>query len=732
MKSLFIFFSVLLCAISVVAQTETNYDLEEVVISGSRFPDKRKDIAQKIDVIKLKSIEFSNPQTTAEILQQSGKVLVQKSQQGGGSPIIRGFEASRILLVVDGIRMNNAIYRAGHLQNIITLDPSLIEKMEIAYGPSSVVYGSDALGGVIHFHTRNPDLLSEGENKISGGAFLRYGTAASALAGNLHFNVASAKVASFTSVSYADFGDLKEGTVQNDKYPGFGTRHYYVETNNGVDALVKNDDKYLQVQSGYTQYDVMEKLLFQQSDKVSHLLNIQYSTSTDIPRYDRLTDPLNNDSLKYAEWYYGPQDRLLAAYELKYQSACSLFDMAHFTASYQAIEESRHQRRFNKTGLQHRTENVDVIGANLDFSKEIKTSEIRYGLETYLNSVASTAEQEDIVSGEISPLDTRYPDGGSTMNNFAVYGSHIYKFNNNKWVLNDGLRYNYSMLHSVFSDKTFFPFPFDEIEQNAGALTGTLGIIYSPDAATKIALSGSTGFRSPNVDDMTKVFESAPGSLVVPNSDLKPEYTYNADLNIVKVFKDMAEFELTGFYTRFSNYLSVQPGLFNGEDSILYDGELSEVLTTTNAGKAYLYGMNAGVDVQINDMFSAATYFTYTYGRIETDTTPYPLDHIPPVYGKTSFSFQKSGIHAEVYALYNGWKKIEDYNIVGGEDNEQYATADGMPAWYTLNLKASYKATEWLEVMAGCENIMDLHYRVFASGISAPGRNIYLTLRTNF
>lgn len=722
----------LLYATYLNAQTDTNYDLEEVVISGSRFPDKRKDIAQKIDVIKLKSIEFSNSNSTADLIQQTGKILVQKSQQGGGSPIIRGFEASRVLLVVDGVRMNNAIYRAGHLQNIITLDPGLIEKIEIAYGPSSVVYGSDALGGVIHFYTKKPSLLSEGEQPVAGGAFLRYSSAANAIASNLNFNAASKNWASFTAISYANYGDLKAGSVANKDYPDFGFRPYYVTTNNGIDALVKNVDKAVQIQSGYAQYDVMQKVLFQQSNKISHLLNLQYSTSTDIPRYDRLTDPLNDDSLRFAEWYYGPQNRLLAAYELNYDSKNLLFDLMHLTASYQVVDESRHQRRFNSSGLQHRYEQVKVVGFNFDFSKSLKNNEIRYGLESYLNTVQSAAEEEDIFTNAISPLNTRYPDGGSTMNNFAGYITHNLKLNNAKWILNDGLRYNYSMLNAVFNDKTFFPFPFDEVNQNSGALTGSLGIIYSPNNKTKIALSASTGYRTPNIDDFSKVFDSEPGAIVTPNPNLKPEYTYNVDLNFVKIIADKFELELTGFYTKFNNYLNIQPSLFNGEDSIIFDGELSQVLTTVNSGQAYLYGFNAGFDYKLNKLFTLASYITYTYGRIATDSTAYPLDHIPPVYGKSALSFKKDKFQAEFFAMYNGWKRIEDYNIVGGEDNEQYATVDGMPSWYTLNLRAGYKLNAWIEIQAGCENLMDLHYRVFASGISAPGRNFYLTLRTQF
>ncbi|HMU69723.1 MAG TPA: TonB-dependent receptor, partial [Chitinophagales bacterium] len=151
-----------------------------------------------------------------------------------------------------------------------------------------------------------------------------------------------------------------------------------------------------------------------------------------------------------------------------------------------------------------------------------------------------------------------------------------------------------------------------------------------------------------------------------------------------------------------------------------------------NKGSAYLYGFNVGADVNIINGLNLSSYITYTYGRIETDTTPYPLDHIPPVYGRTGLKYAKKKLVAEAYALYNGWKYIEDYNIVGGEDNDQYATPEGMPSWYTLNIKASYDVMEYVTIQAGCENLMDHQYRVFASGISAPGRNIFVAVRAKF
>ena len=73
-----------------------------------------------------------------------------------------------------------------------------------------------------------------------------------------------------------------------------------------------------------------------------------------------------------------------------------------------------------------------------------------------------------------------------------------------------------------------------------------------------------------------------------------------------------------------------------------------------------------------------------------------------------------------MFANYNGWKHIDDYYL-NGEDNEQYATPEGMPSWWTLNLRAQYQVNQYLLIQAACENILDANYRVFASGISAPG-----------
>ena len=138
--------------------TRQSEQLDEVVLSVFKGQAKTKRVAEQVAVITSKEIQQLSPQTTADLLASVPGIKVQKSQMGGGSPVIRGMESNRVLLVVDGVRMNNAIYRKGHLQNAITVSPNQLDRTEIIFGPSSVIYGSDALGGVIHYYTKIPKL----------------------------------------------------------------------------------------------------------------------------------------------------------------------------------------------------------------------------------------------------------------------------------------------------------------------------------------------------------------------------------------------------------------------------------------------------------------------------------------------------------------------------------------------------------------------------------------------
>lgn len=763
------FFLFLVCShlISVIQAQDVKQDtsikeLNEIVISSNKFPEKKLNIAQRIDVINSKFINKVNAQNTGDLLINTGNVFVQKSQQGGSSPVIRGFEASRVLLVIDGVRMNNLIYRSGHLQNAITVDQNMLESMEVLYGPASTIYGSDALGGVVHFRTKVPKLATTDKQfLVTGNSFARYSSANHEKTIHADVNLGWKKFAWLQSFSFSDFDDVKMGNKYPKKYPDFGKRDSFVAHINGVDTVLKNNNSGIQKFSGFKQWDVLQKLLFKQNEKVSHLLNVQYSNTTNVPRYDRLQDKKNfggsvGNTFRFAEWYYGPQERLFSSYELNILKA-GFFDAISLNLHYQNIEESRYTREFKRYDrFDARVEKVNVWGYVFDTRKTWKDHEITIGIDGQFNNLKSTASSTNMNTGVISKLDTRYPDGKNKMNNYGIFAQHTYKFKSRKFVLNDGIRFQGISLYSTLVDTALLlNLPYTKIKQNNFTVTGNAGLIYLPVAGTKISVNFSTGFRAPNIDDLSKIFESSTSSqqLVVPNPNIKPEKTINIDLGLSQNFGKNVRLELSGFYTWFRDALVKAPFKLNGLDSIVYYGVKSQVLANTNANKAYLYGFSASFFINFATHFTFNSTLTSTNGRFETDITKNssiyekqtngsyalvskkvsskPLDHIPPVFGKTSLSFEYNKIFAEVFALYNGWKHLDQYNA-DGEDNAQYATSDGMPSWMTLNLRTSYKIKKQINIQFAVENLFDRNYRYFASGFSAPGRNFILALRVGF
>jgi len=708
---------------TVIAGTDS---LNEVIVYANKFPENSKRVAQTIKVIRDKALLNYQP-NTGDILINTGSLFVQKSQQGGGSPVIRGFEASRILLMVDGVRMNNAIYRAGHLQNIITVDNSILDRIEILYGPSSTIYGSDALGGVVNLYTRDPRLSTTKGQNVNGNAMFRYSTAIDELKGHVDFNIGGKQWASFTSFSYASFGDMKQGKQRSSKYPTFGSQPFIVKRYGNTDSAFVNPDPNNQAPSGYDQWDIVQKILYQPKANIQHILNLQFSNSTDIPRYDRLSESSAGVPV-FAEWYYGPQVRNTGSYEFRASQLTGFFRELKINASYQDIEESRINRRFKSNNKNFNWEKVNVFGLNIDAKRYAGKNEIHLGAESYTNFVRSTAQRVNIATGAVSKIQTRYADGPVKMGYNALYAQHTLKIND-QWTLNDGLRLNHVILDAVFADTAILHLPFTRATQNNLAITGNLGLVYANPSKFKFALLLSSGFRSPNVDDLTKVFDTRVGSVVVPNTDIKPEYTYNAEVNISKQSTHYS-FGASVFYTLFRNVLVVDRFRFNGQDSIIYTGVKSAVFATQNKAKAFLYGFSANASVTIIDKTTLDGVVTYTYGRYKNNNTEVPLDHIPPVYGRVALKHTQKKWQAEAYGLFNGWKRIKDYSP-SGEDNPQYATADGMPSWFTLNVRGVFSLGKHLKGQLAIENIFDRNYRYFASGISAPGRNFVFSLTTS-
>ena len=315
-----------------------NEALDEVILSVARSESNVNQIAEKVSVIKSESIFLTSPSSGAELLELSPGVRIQKSQGGGGSPIIRGFEANRVLIVVDGVRMNNAIYRSGHLQNSITIDPNNIERAEVIFGSSSVGYGSDAMGGVIHYYTKNP-ILKDSE-KIKSSFSSNYSSANQAVSNNFTTNYSKENWGSLTSISISKFGDIKMGKNRSHGYESWGLTPLYSKNSrySFYPEPSVNNDQNIQKNTGYSQVDLFQKFLFKVGETNLLNLNIQFSESSDIDRFDQLNIP-SGDSLKFSEWYYGPQKRLLISPSLKIFPDKKFMKKGAITFGFQKIKD---------------------------------------------------------------------------------------------------------------------------------------------------------------------------------------------------------------------------------------------------------------------------------------------------------------------------------------------------------------------------------------------------------
>ena len=715
---------------SQVLLTTDASSLDEVVLSVSKFGQKKRDIPQQIVSVTSEDVLFRNPQTAADLLESSGQVYVQKSQLGGGSPIIRGFSTNRLLIAVDGVRFNTAIFRGGNVQNIISIDPFAVARTEVILGPGSVVYGSDAVGGVINFYTKKPKFSFEEGYSFSGNTSLRYATANKEKTGHFDFNIGAKKWAFLTSVTYSDFDNLRMGSQGPDDY----LRTQYVETINGIDTVVQNQDPKIQRPTAYSQINTMQKVRYMPNNNWNFDLGLFFTTTSDYPRYDRLIRT-SNDVLRSAVWDYGPQQWFSGNLQIQNTpDTNTLFDESAFTLSFQHFKESRSDRDFGDPFLYKTQEKVAAYTTAWDFEKKIKKAKLNYGIEYIFNKVGSRGRKTDIATG-ISQLDvSRYPDG-SSWQSLAGYMSTQFALANNISFLG-GLRYSHIIVAAQF-DTSLFDLPFTEATINTGALTGTAGLTWNPNQTLGWRLNLGTAFRAPNIDDVGKVFDSEPGSVVVPNPDLKPEYAYNADIGVSLNFDTVVKLDFAGFYTILEDALIRRDFSLDGESQIVYQGELSTIQAIQNASRAQVYGFEAGLEVAFSKALKLSSQYNITKGFAQDQQgNKEALRHAAPAYGNTHLFYKKAKLTLDAFVEYNGQFDFED--LAPSQQNNAFLYAADQngnpyaPKWHTLNFSAQYKYSKSLQLNATLENITDQRYRPYSSGLSAPGRNLIVAATYTF
>ena len=711
-----------------VVLSEKSISFNEVVVSANKWKQEEKAISQEVISIDKKTIDFQNPQTSADLLIANGQVFVQKSQLGGGSPKLRGFAANGVLLVVDGVRMNNAIFRGGNLQNVINIDPNAVVLTEVILGPGSIIYGSDALGGVMSFSIQEPKWSATERTVVATNFLTRYSSAANERTGHLDVSISRKRLATYHSFSGTIFSDLRSGTRRTKGYEKTFERHFYADRIDGRDVAIRNNDINLQRFSGYHLLNSIQKVRYRISDHLIASYGFYYSTTSDIPRYDNLTETLDaSDSLKNAEWYYGPQKWMMNALKLETFKSTAFYNQARLSASFQIFEEQRNDRKFDSPLLRMRSEKVDMYTVSLDFDKDFNQSRLFYGLDFYHNYVVSTGVVLNIETGILETTSSRYPDSGSQFSSIALYTTFSKAFND-RLRLNFGARVNKVYMDANSQSNDAYVFNQNHFKIHNYGLNGSVALKYLKNEHLSVSFNSSTGFRSPNIDDIGKVFEVGT-SIRVPNLDLKPEYSWSNDL-VFQLNKDSRLLKASLFYSRLYNAIVEGPYQWLGNSTLNYNNELLNVVSRVNTSQAFIYGASVELQIQIVPHLVWKGNINITEGK-EAETNQ-PLRHTTPVFGRSNLLFSPNKFACEAYVVFNGNRKVSEIPSVEFDNKRHLYTDEGSPGWYTLNFKSSYQLLHFLTIDFGIENILDKHYRPYTSGISAPGRSYILALRGTF
>ncbi|MBQ0050237.1 MAG: TonB-dependent receptor [Bacteroidales bacterium] len=704
--------------------------LDDVVVAASRWSEPSIHQSKHIKSVTPEQVAEANPMNTADLLELVGGVGVQKSQLGGGSPMIRGMATNRLLYSVDGVRMNTAIFRSGNLQNVISLDPLALERTELLFGPGSVIYGSDAMGGVMSFTTKNPQFAGEGQKvKLGGTAMMRCASASGEVSGHFDVNAGSRRWASLTSISSYNYGDLRQGRFGPDEY----LKPWLVQREGDGDHAVANPDPLVQSPSAYKQINLMQKVGFRPCEVWDLQAAFHYSTTTDYARYDRHTR-LKKGLPQYGEWNYGPQVWMLGQLTAKHTGRTPIYNEMSIRLAYQRFEESRTDRKFGKPERTTTEEGVDAWSVGADFAKRVGHHALCYGLEYVRNDVQSKGRETNVETQEEKPALARYPQ--SAWESYAAYAQMNFAL---LPVLNleAGLRYNHYRLVADFTnhDLDLGFAPHQTLQK--GSVSASLGVSYRPGRQWLLRLGAMRGFRTPNVDDLGKLYESVVGAVVVPNPALKPEYANSIEVGVAKKVASWLRFDVAAYYTYLQNAFVRRPYLLGGQSTMIYKGEEAQVLAIQNAASAYVTGFELSADGDLPAGFGYNLNLVYQHGDEELDDgSRSTLRHTVPFYGRVGVTYRHDKLKMELFTRFQAQRNFSNMPESELSKTEIYALdADGhpySPAWCTLNLRASYEAFSGFTIHAGIENLTDRRYRTYSSGISAPGRNFVASLMIRF
>lgn len=706
----FLALAAILLAPLAVRADETPTHLSPLQVTATRGAQPQLDVAQPLTVLTREAIARASPQVMSDLLRGQPGAFVQQTGPGQGSLIVRGLKGAELLHLVDGMRLNNTLFRTAPSQYLALVDPYNIAQLELLRGPYATLYGPDAMGGVVQLLTPE-ERFSGPAFALRGTALLRYGSASLSKTARLSAAVGNEDFSFAGGFSFMDYGSRRLGA------PG--------QSPDGAGGTVESE------RVGGTAYRARGhdfKALWTPAGAHELMLSAQSFELPALPRYNELTAGFDRDGVPGPEFVDSVYLNARRFDHLRYRYGAPLgfIDRLELHLGQQAVRDDRRERA---TGASTRVEefNRSVLqGLTVQAVSQLQRHRLSYGVDLYRDAVDSRRRDTDLDSGAVTgngpgaPIKSRFPDGARS-DNFGVYLIDAWQ-PDAAWQLDGGLRYNYTRTQLPQADRDLPASAVDDLD-----FAGNLGAAWRLTDALAWTVNAGRGFRAPNVNDLAQIGRRSGARVTIANPALKAERVSSIDSGLK--FGDAlwrAEFSL--FYARYRDRITLVPTgntLAEGEGGCQRAGGCIEA-QNRNIASAVYYGVEAGARWQAAPPLALYASLNYTRGEQEDRGRREPANRVPPLNGQLGAEWQ-AGPRLRVEPLL--YFAAAQHRLDAGDRADNRIAPGGTPGFAVAQLRLGWALRADLDLQLEGRNLFDQDYREHGSGIEGEGRGIVAGLR---
>lgn len=658
---------------------------ETIQITGTRLDAEAAAVSAPVQVIDRRELSERAPEVLTDALREAPNVHLQATTVGQGSPYIRGLTGSAVLNLVDGMRLNHAIYRSSPNPYLALVDSHVARRIEIVRGPASVLYGSDAMGGVVQVLTRKPE-FETADWQARGGVDAGFHSA------------------DLSRTVYAELAAGREGF-------GMGGGFSYL----AAEDLRAGGGIGRQEPTAYRMLGGDASAVWKPTPDQRTTLDFQMLRQPETPRFDELVPGFGQTEPASDVWNYEPLERIFGHLQHRIEEVLpGAIDALSFDAAIQQIRDDR-RTRAHQSSIESREHNRSrLLGfAGRGVSRPRSWLALSWGAEAYFDEVSSEREETDLTDGSSRGVPSRFPDG-SRMDSYGAYASAQLQLGK-RFEVNAGIRYSHVDTKIAATEAT------SRSAIHLDDVTGALGALWDLGSGVRLVTNASRGFRAPNVFDLGTLGARPGNRFNVPSGDLDAEVIYTLDLGL-EISRPRFRGELFGFGSAYRDKID---SIFTGS---VVEGR--DVVRSDNANRVWLTGAEARAVVDLHKDLQLAGHVFWTWGEEEdADGKTQPADRIPPVQGRVGLRWTPlESLWLEAFTRFAGRQD----RLSARDVRDPRIDPSGTPGWATGNLRAGFALGEHWRGTLGVENFTNTSYREHGSGIDAPGVGAIATLEVRY